>query len=77
VGVGEWRLTQKGINEIHVEVTAAGDSEEEILVAIKRKLNDIVGDRMNIRVFLVEQIRRDPPQKLRSVVSEVADCHDK
>jgi 2-iminoacetate synthase ThiH len=77
VGIGEWRLIQEDIDQILVEITPTDAFDEKIADVIAEKLDSIVGGTINIRISLVEQIRRDPFQKLRSVVSEVAETDDK
>ena len=75
--IGEWRLIQKNINEIDVEIAADETFNENRLEMIRQKLSSIVGGTINIKISLVEQIRRDPTQKLRSVVSKVTEKGDR
>lgn len=72
-GIGEWKLLQKNIDEIEVEISVRENIKEEILEEVRRNLNRIIGDKMKIKIKLVKEIRRDPYQKLRSVVSEVKE----
>ncbi len=73
VDIGEWRLIQKSINEIYVEIAATDIFNENNLEIISQRLSSIVGGTIKINISLVDQIRRDPAQKLRSVVSMVTE----
>jgi len=72
LGVGEWRITQESLTEIHVEVTLSKGNAEELKREVNTRLQGLLEPGMVAKVSIRESIRRDPSQKLRSVVSHIS-----
>ncbi len=71
-GVGEWKLIQEDLHHIVLEIRASGALEQSTLDEITEALQRLTGSDVDVRVTLVDRVRRDPAQKLRSVVSRLA-----
>lgn len=77
VGVGEWQLVQTDLRHIDVRITTIPGSDSGIDAVIRHGLAELVGEDMAVEVTIVDSLRRDPYQKLRSVVSRVSGDPDR
>ena len=72
-GVGEWQLTQERVDFIRLTLTLASGADPSGTGSIVASLQDLVGPDVRVEVAVVDRIRRDAYQKLRSVVSKVTE----
>jgi len=70
LGVGQWRLTQDASLNIHVEIVPRDDWSDLAGDEVREKIRSLVGEGPEIQIRTTGQLRKDPFQKLRSVVSE-------
>ncbi len=71
-GVAEWRLVQRSLDELHVEVRGGRADRRGLSEQIVAGLRPLVGAEVRIDVGFVDSVRRDASQKLRSVVCKLA-----
>jgi len=71
-GIGEWKLVQEHLHQVRVELRAACRLEQAELDRITAALQRLTGEQVEVRVSLVDRVRKDPAHKLRSVVSRLA-----
>ncbi len=71
-GVGQWKLVQEDLHHMVVEISASGTLEASTVDEITEALQRLTGSGVDVQVSLVDRVRRDPAQKLRSVVSRLA-----
>jgi phenylacetate-CoA ligase len=69
MGVGCWQVVQEAIDHIVVRTTVGAGLERADVEGIRRGLAELVGDGVRIDVAVVENLRKSPAHKLRSVVS--------
>lgn len=71
-GVGEWKLAQEDLHHVSVEIRASEAMTPDALAEITAALRRLTGRDVEVRVALVDRVRRSPSQKLRSVSSRLA-----
>jgi phenylacetate-CoA ligase len=70
-GIGEWQLVQEDLRRLIVRLTMPCGSDPKRIQQIRKGLKELVGESVTIEVEVVEQLRKNPFEKLRSVISRV------
>ncbi len=70
-GVGRWQIVQESTTRVRTRVEVHGDSAERTSRDVTRRLRELLGGEVAIEVEIVDRLRRDASQKLRSVVSKI------
>lgn len=68
LGVGQWQIVQEGPDRVAIRMTMPGGRNEDECEAVRSRILDLIGEEMSVVVEVVDRLRRDPTQKLRSVV---------
>ena len=69
MGVGRWQVVQKQRDRIVVRTTGSPRGDGADVAGIRNGLRRLVGEGVRIEVEVVDQLRKSPEHKLRSVVS--------
>jgi hypothetical protein len=70
-GIGEWQLVQEDLHHLAVRLTMPSGSDPRRIQQIIEGLKKLVGASVGIRIDIVEQVRKNRFEKLRSVISRV------
>lgn len=68
-GVGEFRMIQKDLRRLHVELVATSDYTEASRRAMVANIRELLGEAVEITAVVVDAIPRGPAEKCRSFVS--------
>ena len=74
MGVGCWQVVQEDLDRIVVRTTVARDAGAADVDGIRAGIRALVGEEVRVEVEVVEQLRRDPALKLRSVISKLPEA---
>jgi phenylacetate-CoA ligase len=69
--VRQFRVIQKTFDIFHIELVPGNGSVDRAETLLKNLIKKQLGDRININITKVSQIRREPSGKLRYFISEV------
>jgi phenylacetate-CoA ligase len=70
-GIGEWQLVQEDLHHLIVRLTMPYGKDPKRIQQIQEELKKLVGESVGIQIEVVEQLRKNRSEKLRSVISRV------
>ncbi|HHT9152071.1 MAG TPA: phenylacetate--CoA ligase family protein [Candidatus Hypogeohydataceae bacterium YC40] len=70
-GIAKWRIIQEENGILKVEVVVSKDFSYNGSSLIEANLRKIFDDKLKIEISIVAEIKQDPSQKFRSVISKV------
>lgn len=73
IGVGRWQIVQESLDRITVRMTMPDGRDPAECEAVRSKLRGLVGHDMQVEVKVVDRLRRDASQKLRSVICKLPE----
>jgi len=73
LGIGRWQIVQESLDLITVRMTMPDGRAPAECEAVRSKLRGLVGHDMRVEVEVVDRLRRDASQKLRSVICKLPE----
>jgi len=74
VGVGRWQVVQESRESVVVRMTMPGGHNENELEIVRSKIHELVGEGITVDIEVVDRLRRDSAQKLRSVICTLPEA---
>lgn len=69
--IKQWRVLQKDVKHINIFVVPSKNFSPDAINHIKQRLEETIGEKMEIKVEIVDNIRANPSGKVRAVISQV------
>jgi len=73
LGVARWQIVQESRDRLTVRMTMSDGHEPVECEAVRSKLRGLVGDNMAVEIEVVDRLRRNASQKLRSVICNLPE----
>ena len=70
-GISQFQFIQHSVNDVRAQIVPSKTFSQDTSAAIKKTMQHIMGNDVNIQVDICDAIRRDPSGKIRSLVSKV------
>lgn len=73
LGVGRWQIIQESLDHITVRMTMPNGQDAVEWEVVRSNLRGLVGEEMAVEIEVVDRLRRNPSQKLRSVICNLPE----
>jgi phenylacetate-CoA ligase len=73
IGVARWQIIQESLDRLTVRMTMPDGHDAVECEAVRSKIRGLVGEDMVVDIEVVERLRRDASQKLRSVICNLPE----
>jgi len=70
-GIAQFKIIQENREELAVQIVKRKGFSSETVYQVEQKLREILGNKMHIKIEIVDEIPEDPSGKIRSVMSKV------